>query len=118
MTDPERELAEARRNRADAHRLFQAGVTQVRADLAARGIGGRIKARAGHEAKAVLDEALDIASESKGIVAATVAALVLWFARNPIIALVEDILAPAGNDADAEALPEESESSDGAQDSD
>ena len=114
MSDPAEQLAQDRRNRIAARKVFDTGLAQVRADLEARGIGGRIKDRAGQEAKAVFDEALDIASESKGILAATVAALVLWLARNPLMALLEDILAGDGNAGEDGGLTGDTPDKDGA----
>jgi hypothetical protein len=78
MAEP---LAQAKAARDAAHETFQLKLTQVQADLAARGIGGRIVDRAG---EAVADAA-EVANENKGVVAGTVAALAVWLMRGPII---------------------------------
>ena len=84
-----RELDEARAARDAARVQFDAQLMRLRGDPAARSIGGRIADRLGEDAQTALDQALDVASESKGIIAATMAALALWFLRNPIIAWIE-----------------------------
>lgn len=99
MNDPSRQLAEARSARDAARAAFDARLAQVKEDFSARGVGGRIADRLGDDAKAALDEALDVARESKGIIAGTIAALALWFLRNPIIAWAEGLLGhEAGNE--------------------
>lgn len=77
-------LDQAKAARNGAHEAFQLQFAQVREDLAARGIGGRIADRAG---EAVADAA-EVANENKGIIAGTLAAVALWFLRGPIIGLV------------------------------
>lgn len=79
------QLAEDRALRDAALALFKADLALVRADLAERGVGGRIADRIGDSALEVLDEAADFAEENKGKVAAGIAAIALWFARGPIL---------------------------------
>ena len=92
-------LAEARQARDAARATFDANLAQVKDDLAARGVGGRVADRLGEDARTVLGEALDIAGESKGVIAGTVAMLALWFLRQPIIAWVAGMI--QDDDADA-----------------
>lgn len=92
MRKAQRQLSEARQARDRARKLFDARLASVRSDLEARGIGGRIADRIGEEARDAFDEALDVAKESKGVIAGTVAALALWFLRHPIIAWVEGLI--------------------------
>lgn len=83
-------LTELRKDRAlrnAAKSNFDANTAQVRADLAARGVGGRIVDIATGKAKAAASEAVDIANENRGVVAATLGALALWLARKPILSL-------------------------------
>lgn len=86
MSDIEHRLAEDRTIRNSARGVFDAGVGTVKADLAARGIGGRIVATATGKVRDVGNEALAVARESKGIIAGTIAALGLWTIRKPLIA--------------------------------
>lgn len=79
-----RPLEQAKAARNAAHEAFQAQLAQVREDLSARGIGGRIADRAGEMAA----ETADVANEHKGVIAGTFAAIALWVFRDPIIKLV------------------------------
>ena len=92
MSDNAARLAEDRANRVAARALFDADRAQVQADLAARGIGGRIADTAVGKAKEAGAEALEIAQDNKGVVAGTFAALLLWTFRNPLIAAVRRIV--------------------------
>ena len=81
MTGLPDQLASNRAARSAARGAFDAKLAQVQADLAARGIGGRMADTASTEIKDALGEAAAIARESKGIIAATGAALALWLLR-------------------------------------
>ena len=84
-----RKLAEARAARDTARANFDAQLAQLRGEPATHSIGGRIADRLSDDARAGLDHVLDVASENKGVIGATIAALALWFLRHPIIAWVE-----------------------------
>lgn len=86
MADLENRIRENRSLRNSARGVFDAGVGTVKADLAARGIGGRIADHATGQAHDVAAEALAVARESKGIIAGTFAALGLWTFRKPLLA--------------------------------
>lgn len=92
MSQALRQLDAARDVRDAARARFDERLKRVRGDIDARGVGGRIADKLGEDAREALDEALDIAGESKGIIAGTVAALALWFLRNPITAWVEGLI--------------------------
>ncbi|MGE3690421.1 MAG: hypothetical protein AB7F98_03460 [Novosphingobium sp.] len=92
MNKAERQLAEARQNRDKARTLFDARLASVRSDLEARGVSGRIADKIGEEARDGFDQALDVAKESRGVIAGTIAALALWFLRHPIIAWAEGLI--------------------------
>ena len=85
MSDLEHRLAEDKALRDAALALFKADIALVRADLDERGLGQRITNRVGESTMEMLDEATDFAEDNKGKVAAGVAAVVLWFARGPIL---------------------------------
>ncbi len=93
MNRAELQLEEARDRRDSARARFDARLAIVRADVEARSVGGRIADKAAEEARDAMEEALAVARESKVIIAGTVAALALWFLRNPLIAWAEEILA-------------------------
>ncbi|MCB2075993.1 MAG: hypothetical protein H6917_09275 [Novosphingobium sp.] len=75
-----------------ARGAFETRMSQVRQDLEARGIAGRVADRLGAEARDAMNVAMEVAEQNKGVVAGTVAALALWFLRNPIIAWLEGLL--------------------------
>ncbi len=102
MTNPARRLAEDRATREAALAIFNTNLTQVRNDLEARGIGGRIVDKAGEEVRATLSEALAIADDNKGVVAATLAALTLWLLRNPLIEGLQSLLAETNGSGEGE----------------
>ena len=84
MTDAERDLQTDLANRRDARALFGTALAQVKTDLAARGIGGRIKDTITGEAAQTADTAIDVARANKGVIAGTIGALALWTLRNPL----------------------------------
>lgn len=102
MTPLARQLAQARRERDSARSVFDNRLAQVRSDLEARGVGGRIADKVSEEARIVLDEGLAIAAESKGIIAGIVAATSVWLLRHPILGWIGSALAPAQPDDDDE----------------
>ena len=88
MPDPESiESLRAARNSARAY--FDTSLEQVKSDFGARSVGSRITSKVKEDAKAAAVYALDVARDNKGVVAGTLAALVLWFFRNPIIEWIE-----------------------------
>ena len=89
-------LAELTRTRAHRNALkaeLDSRLAIVRGDVAARGVGGRMADSAAQTAQDVLDEAIEVADENRAVVAGTIAALVVWFLRTPLMALAEDAYA-------------------------
>ena len=105
MADPERKMIEDRALRDAALALVKADVAHLRADLTTKGIGERLLDRVADGANEVLEEAVDVAENNRGVLITLVAAIVLWLSRNPLIALI------TGEDAegDDEEEPEEPE---------
>lgn len=85
MTVTREQVLEDRHLRDAARALVEADMDNLRADLAAKGIGERALDRIADGASEVYDEAIEVAADHKGALAAIVAALVLWFARHPIL---------------------------------
>lgn len=83
-----------RANRKAARTLFDTRLEQVKADLAARSIGGRVADKAKGDALALVDETVAVAKNSKGLIAATIAALVAWAFRAPLLGWVATRIAP------------------------
>jgi hypothetical protein len=85
MSSPETRLAEDRKLRDAALEVFSTDLRFIREDLRARGVGERIADRVGSSAMELVDEAFDYAEANAGRVAAGITAVVLWFARAPLI---------------------------------
>ena len=85
MSDPDlARLIEYRALRDSAWAVVRADIAALHANLSATGIGERIKDRAAQEAQDAWDNAREVASEHKGVVAGTLLALVAWLLRGPI----------------------------------
>lgn len=78
--------------RDHAKTAFDANLAQVKLDLEARGVAGRVADEVAENAKMVFDEAADVAQEHPGVIGGTIAALMLWLLRNPIIGLLDDLI--------------------------
>lgn len=102
MIDRALSLTQARVSRDAARTAFHTRLEQVKTDLAARGVGGRVADRIGEEAVDALDYTMDVARDSKGIIAGTLAAIVLWLFRNPIIAWAEGLFDDDLNEKDSD----------------
>lgn len=86
MSKPAPQLASQRAARDRARADFQRRLGVARVDLAPEVLKRRALAEAQRTSLAVAHQAIDIANDSRGVVAATVAAIVLWFTRKPITA--------------------------------
>ena len=103
MSDPERaKLTEYRALRDAAWAMVHADLDTLRADLTAHGVGERIKDRAAEEAQDAWDNAREVATEHKGVVAGTVLAIVAWLLRGPI---GDGLAALFGREDDDDAEP-------------
>jgi hypothetical protein len=100
VSEIEHRLAEDKALRDAALSLFSADLALVRADLAERGVGARIADRIGESTMEMVDEAADYAEANKGKVAAGIAAIVLWFARGPILNALGKLLGDDDEDGD------------------
>ena len=110
MSSLERRLAEDKALRDSALALFKADLALVRADLDERGLGKRIADRLGESTMDMIDDAADYAEDNKGKVAAGIAAVILWFARGPILDAVGRLAGAEENDeepADADSRSED-----------
>lgn len=85
MSRLERQLAEDRALRDAALRLFQSDLALIQASVRERSVGARITDRVGDATMDMIDDAIDYADANRGKVAAGALAVVLWFARGPII---------------------------------
>ena len=92
MSDLASRFAEDKALRDAALQLFKSDIALIRGDLDERGIGARAKDRVSEAALGMVDDAIDYAENNKGWVAAGTAAVVLWFARKPILGWLADLL--------------------------
>ena len=84
MTDRRLRMLEDRYLRDSARALVEADVEHLKADFAHKGVAERAFDRVREGAGDLYDEAVDAAEDNKGALAALIAAIVVWFARNPI----------------------------------
>lgn len=85
MTPRREQYLEDRHLRDAARALVETDLENLRADLSVKGLGARAVDRITEGASEVYDEAIQVAADHKGALAAIVAALLLWFARHPIL---------------------------------
>ncbi len=88
MSSRGRQMRESRALRDAALALVKADIANLKGDLVKRSPTERAMDTAKEAAIDVLDEAAYIADQHKGIASAIVAAIILWFARRPILALI------------------------------
>ncbi|MEC7623831.1 MAG: hypothetical protein VYA25_06595 [Pseudomonadota bacterium] len=88
MTDRRLRMLEDKHLRDSVRALVEADVEHIKADFANKGMAKRALFRLRENAGELYDEALDVADSNKGAVAAVFAALVVWFARNPLLDMV------------------------------
>ena len=86
MTRRERML-EDRYLRDSARALVEADVEHVKTNLARKGLAARTFDTVKGGAIDLYEEAVDAAEDNKGALAALIAAVVVWFARNPLLDL-------------------------------
>lgn len=85
MTDRKSRMLEDQYLRDSARALVSADLNHLKSGLNRRGLGARAADRARNVGAEMLDEAVELASDNKGAVAAFGAAALVWFARNPIL---------------------------------
>lgn len=106
MNPAEERLAADRANRAAARQLVDSRIAQVKADLAARSVGGRVADKAKSDALDLVDQGLAVAKESKGIIAGAVAALALWTFRDAVFRAASSLFKPAAVQESADTADE------------
>lgn len=87
MTDLKRQMIEDRAMRDAARTILESDIAHIKSELSAKGIGERMLGSVGEGAVDVLERAGEAADNHKGVLATLVGAVVLWFARNPILDL-------------------------------
>ena len=92
MATSARQVLAIRAERDVAKQRLDTQVAKLRADYEQRGIAGRIADELSEKAGAALDEATQVAGESKGVIAGTIGLLAIWFFRHPIMSAFAAIL--------------------------
>ena len=87
----ERQVLADKAMRDGSKAAFDTRLSDVKQDLATRGIAGRVADEVADRARMVFDEGVDVVQKHPGAVAGTIAALALWILRNPIISGVEKL---------------------------
>lgn len=100
MRDEAGRIRALRHRRELARTAFEARLDSVKANLAPSSLRTRAVDKAKESALDTLEATLDVARESKGVIAGVVAALAIWFLRQPIIAWIEEQLAAFTADGD------------------
>lgn len=88
MNDRKARMIEDRYLRDSAKALVEADFEHIKADFGAKGLGERAMDRVTEGAMDLYEEALELAEDNKGALAALVAAIVVWFARNPLLSIL------------------------------
>ena len=98
MTDRRLRMLEDRYLRDSARALVEADVEHLKADFAHKGVAERAFDRVREGVGDLYDEAVDAAEDNKGALAAMIAAILVWLARNPIL----EMLGLSGDEESAE----------------
>ena len=88
MSDRKAQMIADRYLRDSARALVDADIAHIKADFAHKSLGQRAMDRVTEGAMGLYDEAIEVAEDNKGALAALVAAVVVWFARNPLLSLL------------------------------
>lgn len=103
--------------RDSARDVLRADIAHAKATLSGKGIANRVGSRIGDGAKDVAEIAKVQAEDHRGFLAVLIGALVLWFARNPIMEVLglgtteeegdapEEDSQPAAEEAEQQAEP-------------
>lgn len=98
MSDLRARMIEDRYLRNSARALVKADIDNLRTGLSQKGLGARAMDKAKSSAVEIYDEALELADDNRGALAALIAAVLVWFARNPILELLGFDTAADGNE--------------------
>lgn len=88
MTSRKARMIEDRYLRDSAKALVEADIEHIKADFSHKTLGERAMDRVTEGAMDLYEEAVDLAEDNKGALAALIAAIVVWFARNPILSIL------------------------------
>lgn len=104
--DLAKQLREDRNVRDQALALVKQDIAHLKSDYQDKGIGERAVDKLKGSANGIYGEAVEVASDHRGVLAALIGAIVLWFARHPIIAFFSGSKDDDDEGDEDEALPE------------
>ncbi|MEP3051310.1 MAG: hypothetical protein ABJP48_09420 [Erythrobacter sp.] len=84
MSDLDKQLREYKALRDSARTVLKADIEHVRTGLSGKGLAERTVSRIGAGTKDALGQATSTADDHRGVLAALIGAIILWFARQPI----------------------------------
>ncbi|KWV92885.1 hypothetical protein [Erythrobacter sp. YT30] len=88
MSDLEQQFKEDRALRNAALAVLKSDVEHAKTALSGKAVAERVGNRVGDGAKDILEIAKGHADDNRGILAALIGALVLWFAREPLLEIL------------------------------
>lgn len=88
MTGRRARMIEDRYLRDSAKALVEADIDHLKTSFSQRGLTERAFDKVREGAVDIYEEAIDVAEDNKGALAALFAAIVVWFARNPILSII------------------------------
>ena len=109
MTKLPDQFIEDRALRDAARSVFMADIAHAKTTLSGKGIAKRVTSRVGDGAKDVLAVAKVNADDNRGIIAALLGALILFFAREPILKILGFAPDSADDEGDGSAAASEVE---------
>lgn len=95
-----RQMQEDRMLRDAAKALVEADVAHVKSEFSGKSLGSRFATRVTEGATELYEDAAEAADKNRGVLATLIAAMFIWFARNPIMAFFDDLLAEEDEEAD------------------
>ena len=88
MSDRKARMLADRHLRDSARALVEADIENLKVGFNQKSLGERAFDRVREGAIDVYEEAVDVAENNKGALAALLAAVIVWFARNPLLSLL------------------------------
>ena len=88
MSDLKQQFREDRAVRDIARRNFEADLTHTKAALSPKNLMNRITDRVGEGTHDAIETAKEQADTNPGVIAGVAGAIVLWFARKPLLRLI------------------------------
>ncbi len=96
MSAVDDELAFARAARDAARGALDGRVATLRGALTGRSLAGRLREEAATRFKDAADETLEVADQSRPVIVATLAALLAWLFRRPLLAGARAVMTRLG----------------------